>query len=100
GNEEARHLVLGLILHGKQRGGLEIARATAFDDSTDDITQLLGMRALVALGDTGDQERLARYIADNVATLPRSIVLEGLSELFPAHVTVAEFFMLIDQVGV
>lgn len=100
GNEEARHLILRLIWHGKQRGGLEIARAAAFDDSTDDITQLLGVRALVALGDTGDQERLARYIADNVATLPRSIVLEGLSELFPAHVTVAEFFMLVDQVGV
>ena len=100
GNEEARHLILRLIWHGKQRGGLEIARAAAFNDSTDDITQLLGVRALVALGDTGDQERLARYIAGNVATLPRSIVLEGLSELFPAHVAVAEFFTLVDQVGV
>ncbi len=100
GNEEAQHLILRLIWHGKQRGGIDIARTAAFDGTADEITQLLGVRALVALGDSADQERLARYIIDNGNTLPRSLVLEGLAALFPAHFTVTEFFALIDQVGV
>lgn len=100
GNEEAQHLILRLIWHGKQRGGIDIARTAAFDGTADEITQLLGVRALFALGDPADQERLARYIIDNTSTLPRSLVLEGLAELFPAHFTVTEFFALIDGVGV
>jgi len=100
GIEEAQHLILRLIWHGKQRGGIDIARTAAFDGTADEITQLLGVRALVALGDTADQERLMRYIIYNASTLPRSLVLQGLAELFPAHFTVTEFFALIDQVGV
>ncbi len=100
GNEEAQHLILRLIWHGKQRGGLDIARTAAFDRSADEITQLLGVRALVALGEPEDLERLSRYIAENVGTLPRSLVLEGLSTLSPERLSVAEFFALIDRVGV
>lgn len=100
GNKEAQHLILRLIWHGKQRGGIDIARTAAFDGTDNEITQLLGVRALVALGDSADQERLTRYIIDNASALPRSLVLEGLTELFPAHFTVTEFFSLIDQVGV
>lgn len=100
GNEEAQYLILRLIWHGKQRGGIDIARTAAFDGTADEITQLLGVRALVALGDSADQERLKRYIINNASTLPRSLVLEGLAELFPAHFTVTEFFALIDRVGV
>lgn len=100
GNEEAQHLILRLIWHGKQRGGLNVARGAAFDGAADEITRLLGVRALVTLGDPDDQERLSRYILNNVGTLPRSLVLEGLATLFPTHFTVAEFFPLIDQVGV
>ena len=100
GNEEAQHLILRLIWHGKQRGGSDIARTATFDGAADEITQLLGVRALVALGDPADRQRLARYIIDKAATLSRSLVLEGLAELFPAHLTVTEFFALIDQIGV
>jgi hypothetical protein len=100
GIEEAQHLILRLIWHGKQSGGIDIARAAAFDSTADEVTQLLGVRALVVVGEPADQERLARYIIDNANTLPRSFVLQGLAELFPAHLTVTEFFALIDQVGV
>lgn len=100
GNEEAQHLILRLIWHGKQRGGLDIARAAAVDGTADEITQLLGVRVLVALGDPADRERLSRYILDKAGTLPRSLVLEGLATLFPTHLTVVEFFALIDHVGV
>jgi hypothetical protein len=100
GNEEAQHLILRLIWHGKQRGGLDIARTAAFDRSADQITQLLGARALIALGNPDDQDRLSSYITDNVGTLSRSFVLEGLDSLFPARFSVAEFFALVDQIGV
>ena len=100
GLEEAQHLILRLIWHGRQVGGLEVARTAAFDADADEITQLLGVRALLALAEAADRDRLASYISDHAATLPRSFILESIDGLFPAHISVAEFFGLIDRIGV
>lgn len=99
-DEEARHIVLRLIHVGRQAGGLETVRAVAFDQSADEISQLLAGRGLIAIGDDEDRRRYARYVVSEHAGLRRSIILETLSELFPTFISVDEFFALIDAVGV
>ncbi len=99
-DEEARHIVLRLIHVGRQAGGLETVRAVAFDQSADEISQLLAGRGLMAIGDDEDRRRYARYVIREHGVLRRSIVLETLSELFPIFIAVDEFFALIDAIGV
>ncbi len=99
-NEEARHLVLRLIHLGRQTGGLDIARAVAVDRTVDDISQLLAGRALVALGIDADRASYAAHILTHHTELKRSIVLQALDLLFPAHLSVDQFFALIDAVGI
>ncbi|WP_215766401.1 hypothetical protein [Gluconobacter cerinus] len=98
--KEARHIVLQLIQVGRQVGGLETVRAVAFDQSADEISQLLAGRGLIAIGGDEDRRRYARYVVREHAGLRRSIILETLSELFPTFISVDEFFALIDTVGV
>lgn len=96
---EAQHLVLRLIRIGQQGGGLPIARTVAFDQSADELTQLLAGRALARIGDVDDMRRYARHIVEHREALSRSAILNGLEALFPEHVAVDEFFQLIDHVG-
>lgn len=96
---EAQHLVLRTIRIGRQRGGLPIARAVAFDQTADELTQLLAGRVLTKLGEPDDLRLYARHIVDNHLALSRSVILNALVALFPMYVTIDEFFALIDVVG-
>lgn len=97
---EAQHLLLRLVRLGKLPAGLGIARSVAFDMTADEITQLLGVRLIVKLGDAADKARLAGHVITNGATLTRPVVLEALSALTPEFIPVDAFFGLIDTVGI
>jgi hypothetical protein len=99
-SEEARHLVLRLINVGRQQGGLDVVRTVAFDSEADEISRLIAARALIALGTSDDQMRYAQHLLAHQADLSRLIVLQGLDLLFPKHITIDQFFALIDTVGV
>ncbi len=100
GSEEARHLVLRLIRLGGQRGGLDIVRTVAFDQETDEISQLIAARALIEIGTPDDRLRYTQHVLANYEALARSIVLQALDRLFPEHISVDQFFMIIDAVGI
>ena len=99
-NEEAQHLVLRLIHIGRQHGGIEIVRTVAFDHGADEISQLIAARALIGLGTPDDQARYAQHLLANYGDLARSIVLQALDLLFPDHISVDQFFTLIDAAGI
>jgi hypothetical protein len=99
-NKEARHLVLRLIHLGRQQGGLDIVRTVAFDQETDELSQLIAARALIAIGPSDDKVRYAQHLLAHYADLSRSIVLQALDFLFPDYISVDQFFALIDAVGI
>jgi hypothetical protein len=99
-HKEGRHLVLRLIRVGRQHGGLEIARSVAFDQSADEISQLIAARALIDIGTTDDEARYAQHVLAHYADLPRSIVLQALDVLFPGQISINQFFMVIDAIGI
>jgi hypothetical protein len=66
-NKEARHLVLRLIHLGRQQGGLDIVRTVAFDQETDELSQLIAARALIAIGPSGDKVRYAQHLLAHYA---------------------------------
>lgn len=99
-HEEARHLLLRLIHLGRQQGGLEIVRTVAFDENSDEISQLIAVRALIALGTPADRARYAEHLLAHYTDLSRLVVLQALDLLFPQHISIDQFFTLIDAIGV
>ncbi|MBZ6380092.1 MULTISPECIES: hypothetical protein [Pacificimonas] len=99
-SRHARHLLLRLIRLGRQQGGLDIARQVAFEDSVDDISQILAGMILVEMGTDEDKRRLADYILTDFEHLQRDIVLSAVEGLFPTFLPVEQFFSVIDVLGV
>jgi len=97
---DPRHLILQIIEMARLTTGLEIAQDAAFDATLDDRSQILGARALLALGSDQDTEAYVRHVQTGARTLPRSVVISALAVLFPAHLGVNDFFDLIDAAGV
>ncbi|MDP9089327.1 MAG: hypothetical protein M3O26_11400 [Pseudomonadota bacterium] len=90
-----RTLLLRIIGLGVLRDCADLAAAAVFGSYSDDMTQILGGRALVAMGDPSSLERYGAHIRDHAAELPSLVRWEALDGLFGRALSVEDFLNIV-----
>jgi hypothetical protein len=92
-----RTLLLRIIGLGVLKDCADLAEAAVFGSYSDDMTQILGGRALVAIGDALSLERYAAHIRDHAAELPSLVRWEALDGLFGRALSVEDFLTIVSS---
>lgn len=97
-NAEICRFVLRLIWLGKLSECADLAEAASFGRYQDLYTAITAGRALVAAGDSRQQQDYADYIKQNCASIPTTVVWEAVDELFPRLISIDDLLAILTTV--
>lgn len=97
-NTEICRFVLRLIWLGKLSECADLAEAASFGRYQDLYTAITAGRALVAAGDSRQQQNYANYIKQNCASIPTTVVWEAVDGLFPRLISIDDLLAILTTV--
>jgi hypothetical protein len=97
-SQSVRELLLLLIRLGAIEGCVAIAREAVFGEYNDRYTLNLGGRALSAIGTAEDKTRYVKHLVENAATVEPILAWNALEALFPMHVSIDQFLVIVDGI--
>ena len=84
-----------MIWRGELRQCADIAKGASYGAYSDQLTQLLAGRALIAAGSVALKTEYSAYVRDRAADISTAVLSEAVEGLFPSHLSVDEVLAIV-----